>query len=55
MNNKIDRRYLAGLFDGEGCIFYCKKYYGKRDTGINIGVSISNTYKPIIEKLTRII
>jgi len=52
MNNKIDRRYLAGLFDGEGCIYYNKKHDGKkRDTGINIGASISNTYKPIIERL----
>ena len=53
MNSKINRRYLAGLFDGEGCIFYNKIYHKdkKRDTGINIGVSISNTYKPIMEML----
>ena len=53
MNNKIDRRYLAGLFDGEGCIYYNKKsnYKRKRDTWINICISISNTYKPLMERL----
>lgn len=54
MNNKIDRRYLAGLIDGEGCIYFTKKSdteKNKRETYVNLRLSISNTYKPLMDRL----
>jgi len=51
MNNKIDRRYLAGLIDGEGCIYFSNKSGQKRETYSNLRLNISNTYKPLMERL----
>lgn len=35
-------RYIDGLFDGEGCVYW---------DGRGIRVSITNTYKPILEEV----
>lgn len=45
--------YLAGLFDGEGCVFISRK----KSTGVNpsygVSVSISNCHRGILELLRR--
>jgi len=41
----MDRRYLAGLIDGEGCI----QSKGKKHAGVKL--TIANSYKPLIEML----
>ena len=49
--NKIDKRYLAGLIDGEGCIYFTKRSGNKKETYVNLRLNISNTYKPLMERL----
>jgi len=49
--------YLAGYFDGEGCISVNYSYKPERfnslATAYSISVGITNTYKPIIEAIHR--
>jgi hypothetical protein len=55
----LDPRYIAGLFDGEGCVSVCYSRLRYRVDGktpimaLKIVVLISNTYKPILERLKR--
>ncbi len=45
MPSLISLEYIAGLFDGEGCIYASRaKYYA-------LCVSMGNTYKPILDKM----
>ena len=41
----MDKKYLAGLIDGEGCI----QHKGKNFAGVRL--TIANSYKPLIEML----
>jgi len=40
--------YIAGYFDGEGCI---RIVQNKRDNGFGIHVFITNTHKPFLERM----
>lgn len=55
---KLDYRYLAGLFDGEGYVGMPKRYKTAKDRrarnqkyGYSIMVNVTNAYKPIAEYL----
>jgi len=43
---KTDLAYLAGLFDGEGCIM--RRRYGRR---VYYHIQITNTYEPVMDWL----
>lgn len=46
-----EKAYLAGLFDGEGCIYITAPPLNQRDTKYQLLVHISNNYRPIIDEL----
>ena len=50
----INIKYIAGFFDGEGCIvkksYFKKNGRGKRYNTTTIRMEICNTYFPLIEK-----
>lgn len=45
MVEPLDRRYVAGFLDGEGCIQLCGKYR------VKVRLTIANTNKEIIQRL----
>jgi hypothetical protein len=50
--NEAGWAYVAGLFDGEGyirCSF--KKHHKGRKRGMEFGITVTNTYRPILEYL----
>jgi len=44
---KVDLAYMAGFFDGEGCISLCER--SKRKRQLRVHISISNTNEWIIQ------
>lgn len=48
MSHQLSRQYIAGFFDGEGCIRISSNC---KDRGFGIHVFITNTYKPILDKI----
>ena len=48
---KLDRKYLAGLIDGEGCFGIDKRLRGKRWICLTPNFQFSNTHKEIVEDL----
>lgn len=50
-----DYRYLAGLFDGEGCVAVSRigRHYPEFGYRYQLRVTISNTYLPMLESLQR--
>jgi hypothetical protein len=50
--NKVGWAYIAGLFDGEGyvrCSF--KKHHKRRKRNMEFWITVTNTYRPILEYL----
>ena len=46
----MDNSYIAGLFDGEGCI----TTYNNHGDGLRLQISITNSYKPVLEEIAAI-
>lgn len=46
--NSIVLAYTAGFLDAEGCFKYIK---GGKNSGGCIGISVTNTYRPALERL----
>ena len=42
------KEYIAGFFDGEGCI---RVAHNRKDSGSGIHVFITNTFKPILDQI----
>src|SRR3990167_818072 len=57
INMNTSKEYLAGLFDGEGCVWISKNIWHKSSTGkftnpvYSLNCSINMTHKGIIENL----
>lgn len=46
--SNLSKEYTAGFFDGEGCI---RVAHNRKDSGSGIHVFITNTYKPILDRI----
>lgn len=44
--------YIAGIVDGEGCIYMSKRVRNKRAEYI-VNVSVGNTYKPLLDSMEK--
>jgi LAGLIDADG-like domain len=47
----ISAQYLAGLFDGEGCVVIMRTNFPGGRVGYCVRVSVSNTYKPVLQEV----
>lgn len=47
--NKLTAEYLAGFFDGEGCVYISKHKGKKNNPYYAVRLTIANTYKPVID------
>lgn len=52
MSEQLSAEYIAGFFDGEGCVQIKNPRHGPGRVHL-LSVSISNTYKPILEIIQR--
>jgi len=54
MEDKLSLEYVAGLFDGEGCVNIVKsKRKGYKNYYFQVWVAVYNSYKPVLEKLEK--